>query len=458
MSHKKDESIATDWKIIDRFKNVESKYKALGLAIISIFGVFFLSGLGLVTSNYVGTGILGGQWWFFWTVVSWVIVWVLMVIWLIWFDYNRGLSRQAIRTLNVYWWGILFSAAFIIGLQGAYFSAFTNSVFDMSFTTFGNFFSLLWIIFISSATGMLIYANLNNSHMKESQYKIMRNYFVWMIALSLFFYSFEQTTSATMGINTYKILVGTNLGDLITSSLQNETFHTLLSQLIFDNWNFVKDLEILGIPEHLPRPPLPKIQNFIHNNLDSASNIHAFYANVFDKGGFWGINNNWQGYMIFITIIFTNISLFSYSMTKFYKDDIVAVDRNLWKNTSVKVLIFTIVLYSINAYIITFIAGGSWNPGIVGTPIGNLQLENTNGDILSTITSYWMFQIMDYPIFEIFTGGYTGTIWWWMLWSTSLIGFSSIISLDIYRDWTNIKTDYINKNRFKIINAKNDNL
>ncbi len=415
--------------------------------VVTLFGVFFLSGMGLITNDYVGAGLLGGQLWFFWTVVAFLVVMIIIFSAIIIRWALHGLPGGVIRSLHLYCWSLLFVCSFVIGLQSATFGALNSQVINLTFTTFGNIFSMLWIILVFFVTGLWVFAAASRSHLEEHPYKVLRNYFFWIIAFSLFIFHFEQASSGALGVNTEKVLLNTDLGDTITSSLI-----TFLSKdgnaLNFISHQVFMHKDFFGLGRLVTEMAIKNTLKFaifkpyIWGNESLI--VFSLISTLFGKGAFWGLNNSWSGWTIFVTVITVNIWITAYAFTRFVKKDVHNVDNPFFVKTPLYVIFFTIFMYAINAYIVTFISGGHLNPGIVGSHIGHLQQDIPEGaGIIQIIQGHWMFNIMKYPVGDVFAGSYRGTWWWWTEEAISMLGLNVIIFGCLLKHRRQIKKDFL---------------
>ncbi len=445
-------------------KNTYKKSKTIGLLLITLFGVFFLSGMGLATNDFVGAGLLGGQHWFFWTVVAFVGIQAIVFSTIIFHWIKNGIPEAVIRSLYLYCWALLFVCAFVIGLQSATFGALNAQVTNFGFANFGNLFSIIWIVLIAFVTGAWIYAGASKSHLDEHRYKVLRNYFFWMIAFNLFIFHFEQASSGALGVDTEKMLLNTDLGDTIASSLtwglSQEEAPVIIGQIVKDNKELVS--EILGKPI-IASTPNKIIQKVINNIFDDkiwgneSLIVYSLINTLFGKGAFWGLNNSWSGWTIFVSVITINIGLSTYAYNRFNKNDVHNVDNPFFVLTPLLIIIFTIFMYSINAYIVTFINDGHLNPGIVGSHIGHLQqVVPDNATIFQIIQANWMFNILKYPVGDVFVGTYHGTWWWWTEWTISFVGLNVIIFGSLIKHWSQLKNDFIARKKAKLFKNPNE--
>lgn len=140
---------------------------------------------------------------------------------------------------------------------------------------------------------------------------------------------------------------------------------------------------------------------------------------IFDstsKSGFWGVNNNWSGYLLFILLSLALIlSIFNATKDYLKIKDNKFVPEEQDNNFVESFIAFTLVVflfYFLDRYIIVFVDDGLWNPNLF------------NGRIISTIA-----------------GDYRGTAYFWtILVLFNIITISTLIfTNEKYRNFVLLK-------------------
>lgn len=119
---------------------------------------------------------------------------------------------------------------------------------------------------------------------------------------------------------------------------------------------------------------------------------------VGNKGGFWGVNNNWAGYIIFSLLIIGTIYAIYFLFKNMYKieKNTYKEDKNLFESfVAFTVIVF--VFYFIDRYIVVFIDHGNWNPNL----FNGLILKTFATDYHGTVYFWIMFVLL--PLISIGT-------------------------------------------------------
>lgn len=467
-----------------QFKWIDKRFTTAFLYLCSIFIFLYFGGLGLLNDNFFGFGLLGATWWFFYLVIAlcgiefFVWIYLLFCFYLIG-DYGNEISFKGkiekkpwyFEIINQHAIEVIFLAIFFVTLNGAAFGAFNSQAFNFGLRNFALVFIILWMIgyglSIWKALALTFKANETDfTKTKQYQYTL-----IWLIAISFFAFQFENAAAGAFGINTYRVLTTTDQGQFIINNLvgglswvQNNPSEatSLIVNVIDNNWELLRGKgPIPDVPWSFARPIVNiKVGNAV-DKIVSISDLNLFVDNLlktlFDKNAFYGMNNNWQGILMFLTLVgsTTGVTYFSYHK---FKNDSFKVNR-IWKEASIVVITFVFIIFAINSWIITFINNGTLNPGIIGSGVGDLYGTHP-GEIITNhvwlniiFNNNWAGGLIGKPIFMIFEGSYQGTIYWWTITALMLVG-ADLIGTYYFLDLKNYKiVDNIN-NSFKTVKNK----
>ncbi|BDV02464.1 MAG: hypothetical protein HPAVJP_3530 [Candidatus Hepatoplasma vulgare] len=133
---------------------------------------------------------------------------------------------------------------------------------------------------------------------------------------------------------------------------------------------------------------------FIPNGLENL--ISQLQDMVGNKGSFWGVNNNWAGYIIFSLLIIGIL----YAIYFLFKN-IIKIKKNTYKedkNLFEAFVVLTVIVfafYFIDRYIVVFIDHGNWNPNL----FNGLIIKTFANDYYGTVYFWIMFVLL--PLISI---------------------------------------------------------
>lgn len=394
------------------------------ILLVSSIMLLLFGGLGNISNHTFGNAFLGSTGWFEWIMIS--VATILGVILITYFIYNKKVRSdeptdgelQALN-LSAIWVGA--SGIFSIAFQYIVMASFFNSlvidpinleVKDSLFLTF----SILTIFIMTAgfSLGLWWYFRSKNIETKKDDrtYAYLRN-----TGGTLLTGSFVIFVAAQMGLGSFGLdMSRTNIVDF-TVDMFEEMFSTDPLSASAGSWDLVIRYTDLGAqilndagidPSYIGKTfseiaanhSEAEIGNLVGVMSQNVTEILATMrvAIVFEpKSAFFGVNENWQIYLLLGVMIalahvpFMNIYIFK---TKGECRTWNKGQKETVSQVLISVFVFTMVIYALDAWVIQYIANGTWNPGI-----------HKHFDNMSSLT----------------VDNYTGTGYYWTMFSAMII-------------------------------------
>lgn len=364
-------------------KNVEKINKRINrtflLGLLSAFALMFFGGLAYFTNDKFGTEFLflDTHWFQISIITISSTIMGLIFFWWIWskFFRKKDVLHHETRAINLFSLGIAFASIFPLIWDITFFVLYTNETgienllngTTMQYLTI--YISITYVI-IAFAMGLGIYWFFakRNEKKESRKYFWIRNTLLSMFVVSFFLYFGMLCGLGSWGGDLSRIAdyIGINKTSMATLwdgiGLGQKALLTPILNSIFGE----------GFSPWMSG-------NDFANELFKPGNLNLL---VDHKNFFFGVNNNWHGYLVLsmtllgaiLPIIFLGKVWFKGEFTKFNGKETTFKTLNY-------VLLSLILMYAFDAYIITYVAP-SWNPSITHG-IGDLFALDYHG------TPYW---------------------------------------------------------------------
>lgn len=338
------------WPLITYYKNLSYQTKSLIFVWIFVFLFSYFTFIGYFTDFAFGETFLGmgdtssEKTTIFWTVMSINILVILVALsWSIsLYLRNRRATQRELMLAKLVSLSFVAGTLFVFALESISLIVFINQALGINLTLnldlglgglgfnslsvesdihiFENVMICIWILILLLI--ILIFLSWNiwtrNEGISELKYNKIRNYSAGFFSASFLFLMLGVFGLGSFGINTATL----DAVDYLVINIGNNSY-----EIIDPNWNF--------------------------NN---------------EKSMFWGVNNNWPGYLLFASLILVIISIFILTIMEMFFENSMKrmnfIGKEAFYYTVVASIIVVLSFYSLDKFIIRYINDGLVNPSM----------------------------------------------------------------------------------------------